>query len=192
MSKPRQTPMMVSSETDREESNVLYRFFDANGRLLYIGVTANIKTRWKDHSRNKPHWRDVATATIEHFDSQEEVIKAEAEAIAAERPAWNVVHNTGRPLSPDRPISADRRAGRRTIKELEEDIRDGEWITGSDACRLFGMRTKDFLHALEKDGFLIGDQRLTIRYTIHPGGTRYLNPQDVLVTLNAARAAAGA
>lgn len=71
----------------------LYRFYDRSGRLLYIGITMDLGGRWGAHNRDKPWWREVASATVEHYPSREAVLAAEKAAIKAERPVHNVVHN---------------------------------------------------------------------------------------------------
>jgi hypothetical protein len=73
--------------------HALYRFFGADGSLLYIGLTMNPGTRWPSHAREKPWWLAVHTVTIEHFPDRPSVEAAERAAIRAERPRHNVVHN---------------------------------------------------------------------------------------------------
>lgn len=76
----------------------LYRMFDAEGALLYIGASANLPDRVEQHRRSKEWWREVATIQAVHFDSIVEVRRAEAQAINTESPRYN---NT-RPDSPAR------------------------------------------------------------------------------------------
>lgn len=73
----------------------LYRFYDHAGVLLYIGITANVGSRFKQHGREKPWWADVHSITLEHYDSREAVLEAERAAIVAEQPRYNVVYNRG-------------------------------------------------------------------------------------------------
>lgn len=73
----------------------LYRFFDANDVLLYVGITNDAGTRWRNHSRKKGWWREVCRVRVEHFDSRAEVEAAEKAAIIAEAPVHNVQHNGG-------------------------------------------------------------------------------------------------
>lgn len=47
----------------------IYRLFDAGGRLLYIGITHNVKYRWQDHRRRRPWWPEVASASIHLCDA---------------------------------------------------------------------------------------------------------------------------
>lgn len=69
--------------------SLLYRFRDADGRLLYIGVTALPKTRWKSHRKTKAWWMDVASVRIECHVSDHEVHIAEYAAIGSEQPMHN-------------------------------------------------------------------------------------------------------
>ena len=83
-------------------SQTLYRFFDAAGVLLYVGITGDAATRWKAHSKAKGWWPQVATVKVEHFAARPDVEAAEVAAIKAERPVFNVVHNAvGRIAQPN-------------------------------------------------------------------------------------------
>lgn len=86
--------MVMPSGPDR---HVLYRFFDADDQLLYVGMTMDPGTRWKAHGRNKSWWAEVKKITLEHFDSYEAVADAEIAAIDAENPLYNVVRTEYKP-----------------------------------------------------------------------------------------------
>jgi predicted GIY-YIG superfamily endonuclease len=79
--------------------HVLYRAYDAQGVLLYIGITMNPGNRFAQHSEDKPWWADVAEIRVEHFGSRKRVLAAERAAIQAERPRFNVIHNSGNVVS---------------------------------------------------------------------------------------------
>lgn len=72
----------------------LYRLFNDNGDLLYVGISSNELRRWKEHAKTKSWWREVHTFTIERFPSRSSVEKAEREAIVSEHPRYNVIHNS--------------------------------------------------------------------------------------------------
>jgi predicted GIY-YIG superfamily endonuclease len=82
----------------------LYRFFDHEGVLLYVGITVNLPTRLASHADEKPWWTNVARMTVEYHPSRDLVLDAERLAIATERPLHNVQHNR-RAGSIPRPIS---------------------------------------------------------------------------------------
>ncbi|MFM9461254.1 hypothetical protein ACKI1K_00155 [Streptomyces scabiei] len=73
------------------ESVALYRFYDRSGVLLYVGVTNDTQVRWYDHSRVKPWWPTVARKRIEWLPTRADAERAEAAAIAAENPLWNIM-----------------------------------------------------------------------------------------------------
>lgn len=74
------------------ERTVLYRFFDADGSLLYVGITKHVGQRWSWHMRNQPWWQEVHRLTAEWHDTREDASVAEIAAIKSERPAYNVAH----------------------------------------------------------------------------------------------------
>ena len=39
------------------EPTAVYRFYDANGALLYVGITGNLSRRWAKHEARKPGGR---------------------------------------------------------------------------------------------------------------------------------------
>lgn len=76
----------------------LYRFFDADERLLYIGIADNVGSRIKQHLADKPWWRTVATIKVEEYATRPEALEAERQAIRSERHLFNIVHN--KPAAP--------------------------------------------------------------------------------------------
>jgi predicted GIY-YIG superfamily endonuclease len=77
--------------TSRLSETELYRLFDANGRLLYVGISLSAVARLKQHEQTK-HWSNsIARVEVERFSSRSEACRAEAKAILAENPAHNVV-----------------------------------------------------------------------------------------------------
>jgi hypothetical protein len=77
------------------QTHALYRFFNSEGVLLYVGITLDPGSRWKTHSKEKPWWLEVATVTVEPWPSREMVLRAERAAIIGEHPKHNVVYNNG-------------------------------------------------------------------------------------------------
>jgi hypothetical protein len=67
----------------------LYRIFDARGRLLYIGITGNLRTRILRHSLTD-WWPTGAQVTVEVYPNRVAALLAERLAVAAERPLVNV------------------------------------------------------------------------------------------------------
>jgi predicted GIY-YIG superfamily endonuclease len=70
---------------------ILYRCFDKDGALLYIGITSNPSQRFSIHELKTPWWSDVASITQEEgFESRSALEAAEIEAINAEYPLFNL------------------------------------------------------------------------------------------------------
>lgn len=73
------------------ERAVLYRYFNAAGELLYIGVSIRPIHRQASHISSTKWWPEVTSATFERgFHSEQELYTAEAEAIKAESPKYNL------------------------------------------------------------------------------------------------------
>ncbi|MFL9922575.1 hypothetical protein PQR75_46670 [Paraburkholderia fungorum] len=72
----------------------LYRHFDADGTLLYVGISLSAIARLKQH-KSAAGWRGKITkVTIETLPSREAALDAESAAIKTERPVWNKHHAT--------------------------------------------------------------------------------------------------
>lgn len=67
----------------------LYRYFDSDGQLLYVGITKNQFDRFASHSKNSQWFSQIATATFEHLDTREQALVAETNAIGTELPKYN-------------------------------------------------------------------------------------------------------
>ncbi|MCX4232061.1 GntR family transcriptional regulator [Streptomyces ortus] len=79
----------MTTEPEPSERTALYRFFDAAGNLLYVGVSGNTEARWRQHAESKPWWSDVADKTTEWLGSRAEALDAERIAIRTEKPLHN-------------------------------------------------------------------------------------------------------
>lgn len=83
----------------------LYRLYAEDGTLLYVGVTQCGQERFAEHRKSKPWWPQVASHTIQVYESRTDVLLAERHAIYREKPLHNVVHaSTGRRLFGPDPI----------------------------------------------------------------------------------------
>lgn len=157
-------------EPEPERLCSLYRFYDNDGVLLYVGITINPQARVKQHGRVQVWWRDVAFARFEHFDSVAAARIAEAEAIASEDP----LHNVQRPTA-DR-VYADWLKTRR-VKGVAEPshpanghplmVSDEEQMELLDrqTRKLFGMDAEAFITAWEAEEIDTQDPRL--RYVVN-------------------------
>lgn len=77
-----------------KQKTSLYRHFDSEGRLLYVGISYNAFYRLKQHESEKAWADDICSVTIEHFYSRYEAEQAEIQAIKTEGPLHNVTHKS--------------------------------------------------------------------------------------------------
>lgn len=70
----------------------LYRHRNAEGTLLYVGISLSPIYRLSQHRDASPWFKEIATVTVEWFDSRELALAAEREAIRSESPIYNIVH----------------------------------------------------------------------------------------------------
>ena len=82
-----------------ERPHFVYRIFDADDRLIYIGCARDVTSRLTLHtarsSQSPRSWeirRRMARHTVEEFPDLATARAAEAAAIRAEQPELNVLH----------------------------------------------------------------------------------------------------
>jgi hypothetical protein len=101
----------------------LYRFYDASGTLLYVGITDNGIERWANHSTVQVWWPDVAEAKVTHIQAKDEASIQEIAAIVLERPLHNQQHNT--------------QATRDRLEQLRQSIDPDGRLTPTELARQF-------------------------------------------------------
>lgn len=74
-------------------TQALYRWFDWDDRLLYIGITGNLASRQESHSTRSTWSQFAARCTVERYPTREDVETMERHAIYEEKPLFNHVHN---------------------------------------------------------------------------------------------------
>ena len=84
----------TAAQKRREKGKTaLYRHYNAEGKLLYVGISLNHLARLTQH-RSSAHWyEDIVQVTIEWFATRDEAENAEQMAIIGENP----LHNEKRP-----------------------------------------------------------------------------------------------
>jgi hypothetical protein len=87
------TLAMTCSEPNRTRPTSIYKYFDARGILIYVGLTGQGVTRNRQHNSDKAWWPFVASQDVEHFDTRAEAQGREIALIHQFRPPFNIVHN---------------------------------------------------------------------------------------------------
>lgn len=102
--------LLEEQEADTDTTTYVYRVYDAQGTLLYVGKTDDIEQRMYSHfndNRFRSPWcDDAADVVLEGFDSPVAAARAEMAAVAEEFPRWNIKGRS--PLHPDGPASCYR------------------------------------------------------------------------------------
>lgn len=80
----------MTGPINRNRPTGLYKLFDGNGVLLYVGIGFVPERRWASHARTKPWWRSVASKHVEWHPNRGLARAAEREAIQTLKPLHNI------------------------------------------------------------------------------------------------------
>jgi hypothetical protein len=107
--------------------HVLYRMFNRDGVLLYVGITNNPKGRFRTHSESQPWWSEVVNITLEHLPSRLHLQAAESNAIKNEGPLYNIARPAGAYVpEPTCPSCASSKPDLMPVEDYELLTEDGE------------------------------------------------------------------
>jgi len=81
---------IVAAVPDRPQW--LYRLFDSEGRLLYVGVTDDVWRRVNEHERSQEWGDDIVQMRRHRYPGRAAALAAEKRAIQTEKPVHNIVH----------------------------------------------------------------------------------------------------
>lgn len=71
----------------------VYRFYDEQDRLIYVGITDSPGTRWGQHSR-RDWWPTVVRYTLSWHQDRTGALREESQAISSEDPLENIMGTT--------------------------------------------------------------------------------------------------
>jgi hypothetical protein len=71
----------------------VYRYYDADRRLIYVGITGRGMVRQAQHNSQAEWWPFVSTQEVEHVGSRPAALHRERELIERFRPPFNREHN---------------------------------------------------------------------------------------------------
>ena len=95
----------------KKETHWLYRMYDAEDTLLYVGLSRYPFDRFYQHSLTKSWFDNVRRITCEWFKDGYDGLASERKAIVSEKPLINKNHNGGhkagaQPIAPETAIAA--------------------------------------------------------------------------------------
>ncbi|MEU9947078.1 GIY-YIG nuclease family protein [Streptomyces sp. NPDC047939] len=143
----------------------LYRFFDEQERLLYVGITSRLRIRMTEHARDyaETWWPLVASRSVEWYQTRSEAGRAERTAITTEKPPYNVLH-TPRHCVPVKSRHRDYGQRGMPLLRLAQEHFDLEPFTATDALyasRCSKAAVQKWIRALTQNGRLV---RVGTRY----------------------------
>lgn len=100
-----------------ERPTSVYRYYDRNGLLIYVGITNQGIGRNRQHNADKDWWRFVLRQDVTHFRTRQAALDEERNLIQQHRPPFNTQHN---------PDVADRRAAYLALLADDKDY-DDSW-----------------------------------------------------------------
>jgi predicted GIY-YIG superfamily endonuclease len=129
----------------------LYRHFDKDDALLYVGVSLNAVQRLSQH-RDASHWfAEIASVKVEWFADRKEALAAERAAITAENPR----HNLYRP----------------TVKEVAKSVKEVAESGAEDSRRDLVRRLVQFnpLYVPENVATILGTTKPDVERLLDTG-----------------------
>lgn len=85
------------SRPTNEKVHFLYRAFDKDGKLIYVGMARCAITRIAQHEKFSHWFHHVTQFKIEKLSSRQEAAQAEKKAILEEHPIYNYIFNPDNP-----------------------------------------------------------------------------------------------
>jgi hypothetical protein len=108
---------LAKAESTHLGPTSVYRYFDGNNLLVYVGITSRGIKRNREHNDVKSWWQYVVRQEVEHFDTRSEAAARERALIREYRPPYNIQHN---------PDHASTRAAYEAFRNSEPTLLDGK------------------------------------------------------------------
>jgi hypothetical protein len=119
---------------DFTRRTALYRLYDADSALLYVGIAFDPEARMPGHKR-KPWWPLVASKTIEWHDTRLLALTAEARVVGTENPLYNVL-GVARPMPI--PTGKPSRSSGQAVVRVDNDL----WEAYGSVCKAKGLGSR--------------------------------------------------
>lgn len=136
----------------------LYRHFDPDGRLLYVGMSLSPIARLRQHIDASSWAERIATVKVQWFATREEAHEAERDAIRAEDPAHNLLRYALKletpeaceadvePVADDEVVQAERDAERARYELLRATVTYKPIYTVEEASEATRISAADLTH----------------------------------------------
>lgn len=78
----------------RNDPTTVYRMFNSDGAVIYVGITNNLRARLRQHAGDKSWYGEVSRIESRAFDTRTEALEVEATLIRELTPRYNVAGNS--------------------------------------------------------------------------------------------------
>jgi len=112
----------------------VYQYFQAQGKLLYVGVTGRGLKRSHEHAKSKVWWPLVCGCVVEHYETRKDALARESYLIAAEKPPYNT-QGISRTVGIDVPVflAGEHAVRIRGLSEQQETLTDESLFTSDES-----------------------------------------------------------
>jgi predicted GIY-YIG superfamily endonuclease len=70
----------------------VYKMYDETGKLLYVGMSEDVRRRLREHRKEKPWIENVVAVEVTPYLDKNTALEAEAKAIQEDGPLFNTAH----------------------------------------------------------------------------------------------------
>jgi predicted GIY-YIG superfamily endonuclease len=72
------------------ERTALYRYYDSEGNLLYVGISVSAARRMEQHKQAKIWFKNLARVRVEHFSDRDSALQAEKKVNQGHSPYYRL------------------------------------------------------------------------------------------------------
>lgn len=81
--------MSTTQHESAPQITYVYRFYNSEDELLYVGITKSLEQRFRAHAKSKPWFGEVARSATERCRTLHVALAKESKAILTENPKYN-------------------------------------------------------------------------------------------------------
>lgn len=127
----------------------LYRHYDADDNLLYVGISLSALMRLMQHRDSSDWFLSISKVTIENFPTREKALEAETNAIVNEKPKHNIAKRKAK-YKPQTYKEVKQKL-HEDYEKIPEYYNDKFMFKINEACEILGMeRNQIFDMRLQK------------------------------------------
>ena len=93
---------------EEKSQTELYRHYDKDGLLLYVGISLSALNRLSQHKTQSRWFIKIDTVKVTHYTSRKAALAAEKRAIKSEKPKYNKTYGTYRTVEPKQLVEKTR------------------------------------------------------------------------------------